>query len=202
MTLRAIGLGSALLVGAPAAWPDPIVAEWQPAKTKNGIEVSTAEIEGSRFLAFKAHTVIEAALEDVLAAITDHSSYPEWYDNCLNAELVEWVEPDSAVVRIVIKTPFPLANRDAINQVTITRQGAQVLVDLTSRPTATAEVRGLVRMTTASGSWQLRSVAAGTEVTHTYHADPLARVPAWLVNRFVVDGPINSLTNLKKRLQD
>jgi len=197
-----LGVVGALLGAAPVAWADPIVADWQPAKTKNGVEVSTAEIEGSRFLAFKASTLIEANLDDVLAAISNHSSYPDWYDNCLAAELVEWVEPDSAVVRIVIKTPFPLANRDAVNQVVITRRGSEALVDLTSRPTAIQTVKGLVRMTQASGSWRLRAVEAGTEVTHTYHADPQVRVPAWMVNRFVVDGPINSLTNLKKRLQD
>ena len=198
----ALGFVGALVIVAPTCWAEPIVADWQPAKTKNGVEVSTAEIEGSRFLAFKAYTLIEAELDDVLAAISDHSSYPDWYDNCLAAELVEWIEPDSAVVRIVIKTPFPLANRDAINQVVITRRGSEALVDLTSRPTAMGNVKGLVRMTQASGSWHLRAVPTGTEVTHTYHADPQARVPAWLVNRFVVDGPISSLTNLRERLHD
>jgi len=198
----ALSIISTLLFAASASQADPIVADWQPTKTKNGVAVSTAEIAGSRFLAYKAHTIIKASLDDVLAAITDHTGYPEWYDNCLEAELLEWLEPDGAVVRIVIKTPFPLANREAINQVVITRQGSEAMVSLTSRPTAKEPVKGLVRMTRASGSWHLRTVEAGTEVTHTYHADPKARVPAWMVNRFVVEAPIASLTNLRNRLQD
>lgn len=45
-------------------------------------------------------------------------------------------------------------------------------------------------MQIASGSWRLTPTADGTEVVHTYHGDPEIRVPAWLANRFVVDGPI------------
>ena len=177
-------------------------ADWQPAKTKDGVQVFTGLVPGSKFLAFKATTVIKAPVKAVLAAVTDHAAYPQWYDNCKSTEIIEWREPATALVHIVIKTPFPLSNRDAINQVTVIETPDETRVELTSLPEHIDHVRGLVRMETASGSWQLQPVAEGTRVIHTYHADPRARVPAWMVNRFVVDGPINSLTKLRGRLEN
>ena len=180
---------------------DVIEAQWQPAKTKHGVEVRTGKVPGSKFLAFQATTVIDAPVDAVLAAVTDHASYPQWYDNCKATDVIEWQAPASAVVHIVIKTPFPLSNRDAVNRVTVVETEQETRVELTSLPDYMADVRGLVRMQVAAGSWRLQAVEQGTRVTHTYHADPQARVPGWMVNRFVVDGPINSLSNLRRRLE-
>lgn len=175
---------------------DVITADWQRAKQDKGVEVFTGEVVDSKFLAFKAITVIPAPLEAVLAAITDQVGYPEWYDNCKETEVIEYSGPDTAIVRIVIKTPFPLANREAVNQVSVTRVAGGAIVDLKSVPEAQPPVRGLVRMEQASGTWELQETEQGTRVIHTYHADPKAKVPAWIMNRFVVDGPINSLSEL------
>ena len=180
---------------------DVVKADWQFAKEQDDVRVYTGEVQGSKFLAFQAMVEIKAPVEAVLEAIADHASYPQWYDNCKSTELLEMRSPNQAVVRIVIKTPFPLANRDAINQVTINRVDGGAVVDLRSLPNATASVRGLVRMEQASGTWVLEESADATRVIHTYHADPKASVPAWMVNRFVVDGPLRSLSALRKRLE-
>ena len=39
-----------------------------------------------------------------------------------------------------------------------------------------------------------------TRVTLEYHADPEIPIPSWVSNRYVVQGPAKSLSNLKKRL--
>ena len=74
-------------------------------------------------------------------------------------------------------------------------------VVLASEPNHIPLTRGLVRMQIAKGSWLLTPLPEGTKIVHTYHGDPMIRVPAWLVNRFVVDGPINTLANLRKRVE-
>lgn len=193
-------VGFLLLAGTAQA--DEVQADWQPAKSKDGVEVLTGTVAGSKFLAFQATTLINAPVSDVLAVLTDHASYPEWYDNCKSTLILDWEEPATALVHIVIRTPFPLANRDAINRVTVVEGKAETRVELSSLPEYIAEERSLVRMHKASGSWQLQPVAQGTRVIHTYHADPRARVPAWMVNRFVVDGPIKTLSKLRRRVEN
>ena len=175
-------------------------ADWQPAKEAYGVRVATAKIAGSKFVAFRAETQIAATVDEILAVLTDHAAYPEWYFNCKDTEIIEWGEAQSALVRVTIKTPFPLANRDAVNLVTVEPRADGTLVRLVSQPERVPEVRGLVRMSIADGSWWLEPNGEGTRVTHFYNADPEARVPAWMVNRFVVDGPIKTLSNLRARL--
>ncbi len=187
----------ALLAGGAGA----MEADWQPAKEEDGVSVATAKIGNSKFVAFRAETQINASVQEILAVLTDHESYPEWYDNCKETEVIEWGESQSALVRVTIKTPFPLANRDAVNYVTIEPGDNGTMVRMVSLPDRAAEVKGLVRMSVADGSWWLEPNGAGTRVVHFYNADPEARVPAWMVNRFVVDGPIRTLRALRERVE-
>ncbi len=196
--IKWIGLSLwALVAGAAGA----MEADWQAAKEEDGVSVATAQIGDSKFVAFRAEIHIDASVQEILAVLTDHESYPEWYDNCKETEVIEWGEAQSALVRVTIKTPFPLANRDAVNYVTIEPQADGTMVRMVSLPDRVAEVKGLVRMSIADGSWWLEPNGSGTRVVHFYNADPKARVPAWMVNRFVVDGPIRSLSALRDRVE-
>jgi hypothetical protein len=176
--------------------------QWQAAKSKDGVAVFTALMPDSRFLAFKAVTVMDAKLDVIVMEIADYEAYPQWYYNIKETELVELPDSGEAIVRITIKAPFPFANRDAVNQVAIESHNDTMLIHLVSQPERVAAKDRIVRMSKASGSWLLEPHAEGTRVTHTYHADPKIRVPSWIMKRYVVDGPIKTLTNLRQRVED
>ena len=198
----AVCLGALLSVELTAlegGWLD--AQHWQLAKEKAGVRVETASIGGSPFLAFRAETVIDATKEAVLVALNDHESYTEWYFNCKATDLIERHEDESALVRVTINAPFPLADRDAVNWVTVERKPAGTLVSLQSQPGRVDEVKGVVRMQVASGGWWLQNEGNATRVIHFYHADPKAKAPAWLVNRFVVDGPVRTLSKLRRKVE-
>ena len=72
-------------------------ADWQFAKEKHGVAVQTAEIPGSKFLAFKAVSHFAASVDDVLRVLVDHENYPEWYFNCERVELLERRDGDDAL---------------------------------------------------------------------------------------------------------
>ena len=175
--------------------------DWTPAKEQDGVSVATAKIGDSKFVAFRAETYMRATVAQILSVLTNHETYPEWYDNCKETEVIEWGDDHSALVRVTVKTPFPLANRDAVNYVTIETAAEGTLVRMVSQPERAEEVKGLVRMSVADGAWWLEPQGEGTRVVHFYNADPEARVPAWMVNRFVVDGPIKTLTRLRARVE-
>lgn len=175
--------------------------DWQPAGDENGVVVYTAKVPGSNFPAFKAVTIMHAEIQDILVTLADHAAYPQWYHRCSEAQMIEPYVNGQAVVRIRVKTPFPLADRDTVNQVTVRFQDGNAHIILTSVPERVPLVKGLVRMTKASGSWALEAIDEGTRVTHIYHADPETRVPGWMMNRYVVDGPIKTLANLRRRVE-
>lgn len=175
--------------------------QWQAAKDKDGVAVFTALMPDSNFLAFKAVTFMDAKLGTIMMEIADYDAYPQWYYNIKGNELVEMPDSGEAIVRTTIKTPFPFANRDAVNRVVVEIHNEAILIKLVSEPERVAAKDGIVRITKASGSWLLEPNAKGTRVTHTYHADPKIRVPNWIMKRYVVDGPIQTLTNLRRRVE-
>lgn len=181
--------------------PFAIQGEWQSTKQAQDVHVYTAAVKDSNFLAFKAVTTLPFDLDTVLNAIMDHERYPKWYDNCQSSETLATLSPHEAVLRIVVKTPFPLANRDLINRATVARTAERAVVTLRSEPDFVPEKKGLVRMTRADGFWLLEAVNEGTRVSQVYHADAKAKAPAWVVNRFIVDGPIRSLSNLRIEIE-
>ena len=187
-----------------ASWiqAEDIQPQWQAAKNKDGVAVFTALMADSRFPAFKAVTVIDAKLDSILMEIVDYTAYPQWYDNVKETELIEMPESGEAIIHITINAPFPFANRDVVNQVSIDNQKDTILITLVSLPERIAAKGRLVRMSVASGSWLLESKPEGTRVTLTYYADPKISVPSWIMKRYVVEGPIKTLTNLRQRVED
>lgn len=182
-------------------WANEINADWQLAKQDRGVAVYTGAVAGSKFLAFKAVTIVADPLDEVLAVLLDHTKYPLWYANCEQAQVLDVLGTDQTMVRIVVKTPFPLASRETINTVTLTRSEHSARIDLVNAPGAVPLTRGVVRMQTAGGTWVLQTVPRGTQVLQTYHADPQVKMPAWMINRFIIDGPLQSMKNLADRLE-
>ncbi len=72
---------------------------------------------------------------------------------------------------------------------------------LCTNPAAIRNCNKQIRMTVSSGRWTLEKEDNQTRVTLEYHADPEIPVPSWVSNRYVVQGPAKSLSNLKKRLK-
>ena len=175
--------------------------QWQHAKEKNGVAVSTAQVAGSSFLAFKAVTVMQAQIQDILAVLADHAAYPQWYNKVKEVQMIEPYVNDQAVIHVRIQTPFPLADRDTVNQVIVRFEDGNAKVTLTSVGGRVAPVKGLVRMTQASGSWLLEPIEDGTRVTHIYHADPEISVPKWIMISYVIDGPIKTLVKLRRKVE-
>jgi len=174
---------------------------WNLSIQQDGIEVYTKKVPGSRIDAFKATTIISAEYDRVKEVILDYPNYPKWYQDYKKGEILEQSSPEKIVVRFVIDAPFPIKDRDSVNRVSVQQTDEHVKVTLESAPTFIPHNNKQIRMNVSSGRWTLEKNGNQTRVTIEYHADPQIPVPSWLSNRYVVQGPAKSLSNLKKRLQ-
>ena len=175
--------------------------EWTLKIQQDGIAVYTKKVAGSRIDAFKATTMISAEYEKVKEVILDYPNYPKWYQDYKSGEILEQTNQDQIVVRFIINAPFPIKDRDSVNRVSVQQTDEQIKVILESAPTFVPHNNKQIRMTVSSGRWTLEKEDNQTRVTLEYHADPEIPVPSWVSNRYVVQGPAKSLSNLKKRLQ-
>lgn len=176
-------------------------SRWELRINENEVSVYTQQVEGSSIARFKAETLIDADYEEVKQAILDYPSYPLWYENYKSGRIVELQDNETLLVRFVINAPFPIKDRDSVNQVYVEQTDDFIKVRLESRPNMMPHSKKHVRMSVSSGLWELVKTGDQTKVTLIYHADPEIPMPAWIANRYVIAGPANSLRNLKKRIE-
>ena len=175
--------------------------DWSMRIQENNITVYTRKIDDSNIYAFKATTVIEAHYKKVQEVILDYPNYPFWYEDYNSGEILKKANEEEIIVRFVIDAPFPIKDRDSVNRVLIQETDDFVKIALESLSNFIPPNRKQVRMTVSSGHWKLEKKGNQTPLTLEYHADPQIPIPSWVSNRYVVQGPVKSLTNLKKRLE-
>ena len=175
--------------------------DWTLKIQQDGITVYIKKVAGSRIDAFKATTMISAEYEKVKEVILDYPNYPKWYQDYKTGEILEQLNQDKIIVRFVIDAPFPIKDRDSVNRVSVQQTDEHIKVTLESAPTFIPHNNKQIRMTVSSGRWTLEKEDNQTRVTLEYHADPEIPIPSWVSNRYIVQGPAKSLSNLKKRLK-
>lgn len=192
-TLVAIALGVLVL-------PTVAVAqEWTERHNDNGIQVWTASFGESRYKQFKGTAVIDGALDDVLAVVTDVEQYEAWFPNTPDARLLDHTD-NVFTYYIVTDLPWPVTSRDTVYQYRLARTGDGAILTVSVTPDGYPEQDGLVRVQASSGQWTFTSVEGGTQVTWQLHFDPNGSIPAWLANTGVVNTPAEMLAALRSHV--
>ena len=173
---------------------------WTLRIQQDDVTVYTKKVADSQIDAFKATTLINAAYEKVKQIVLDYPNYPKWYQDYKSGEILEQLNQGEIIVRFVINAPFPIKDRDSVNRVIVQETDERITITLESTPTFIPHNNKQIRMAVSSGHWTLAKEGNQTRVTLEYHADPEIPIPSWVSNRYVVQGPAKSLSNLKKRL--
>lgn len=177
-------------------------SDWKFEKEKNDIKVYTKKKGDSNLKAFKAVTQVDGSVQSVFNKIIDFDTYTSWVNDCKEAYTVE-NNTDDYVYYIKFDTPWPVSNRDVVIKFMVKDQSqnriyAELVDDHSNKVDKKSKV---VRMTDFSATWLLEQTGSKVSITHTGYGDPGGSVPTWLINSTVTDGPINSLSNLKKLLE-
>ena len=177
---------------------------WVLAKEVDGITLYTKVVADAPVTAVKTVMEVEGTTSGVAALIMDAAATPEWIYGVESTEIVKSDGPDEVWVRNLIAMPWPIADRDNVNQLQRSQlsQGDSVIIEMTNRPESRALESGVIRMPVAEGSWLLTSRAGGrVEITHEYMADPGGKLPDWLLNLFILEGPIKTFQAMRGMLQ-
>ena len=171
--------------------------DWDLRKDKDGIQVYTRSIEGSKLEEFKGIAKIDASVDQLVSVLKDVNGFKDWIPDCELAKLYS-LEGDVQVHYIEMDAPFPVSNRDSYYQFTYSRQGKNVKVHIEALPRYGPEKDGLVRIPYVKGFWLLESIGPNTtKLTYQVHASPGGSIPAWLANSFVVNNPFDTIENLR-----
>lgn len=178
--------------------------EWSRESVTDGITLYTRDASDTPIKEVKAVMTVDNTLSGITKLIMDTDATKEWVFGIEQSELLKSNGGGEAWVHLVMGLPWPLDNRDAINEMKVSQDETtrHVTIEMISHPDAVAPVDGVIRMAIAQGYWTLSPMADGkVEVAQVYKADPGGKVPEWVINMFVLEGPIATFKAMREKLQ-
>lgn len=175
---------------------------WVKEKDKNGIAVYMREYKGSDIKEVKAQTIIKAPLNKVKESILNINSYPQWVFSYKNTKILESKGDNGTVYYTEINMSGPVSNRDVVLKTDIEQNTELIFI---SREKALLnyipEKKGLVRMKIFDSMFKLEKINENeTRVTSQLHTEPAGKIPSWVVNFMLTNGPYTTLKNLRENL--
>lgn len=194
-----ISLLSVLFIGNVSAQHQ----SWQLAKSGNGVEIFTREREGGKIKEYKAIMVVNGSVKSIEKQLDNVDEYPAWQDNCDYAKVIEKPSANVQYERYYTDTPWPIADRDLVMKMVKEKRGdGSVSYKRISAPDKFPIDSEFMRIQEAGGEWLLEPLGEKqAKLTYQFYANPGGSLPAWLVNSFIVQGPFNTFTNLKNRVE-
>jgi hypothetical protein len=173
---------------------------WEKVDFENGIQSSRKSVKGSKIVAFKGETVINASVERILWVLTNNRYRTEWVDRLKVSQVLERFTPYESIIYQVFKLPFPISNRDYVYRAKVTRHGeAGAKVNIKSVFHKKAPQPAGVRAHLSRCEYVLEPRGAKqTFVRVEVHTDPRGWLPSWLVNLIQKSWPIKTLGGIKR----
>jgi hypothetical protein len=175
---------------------------WELRKNESGIKIHTRPVEGFDLKQFRGVITLNESIQKVERIICDIAKMPQWIPNCIEARQIK-NDKGLFLYYTITETPFPLDNRDVVNQFNFIRKDNSVKIEITAKPDYLAVNEDMVRIPYIKGFWLLEQVDhSKTKLTYQMLADPGGSIPTWLANSAVVDNPFNTLLNIESFLKN
>lgn len=184
----------------------PVSAQtnWKLSTESDGIKVYTGVFPGSKIKAVKVECEFKATASQFVAVLFDIKGSPEWLYHTVSCAVVKQVSPSDLYYYSEVSLPWPAENRDFVAHLTATQDKATRVITINGPavPGFVPVKNKLVRVANSSSLWTVTPVGNDNlSVVYTLHVDPGGELPAWLVNMFAAEGPVQIFKKLKLQLQ-
>lgn len=172
---------------------------------KQGIKVWTSQLENNPMAQYRAETVFNTTLENVVGLILDTEYSNKWMPNVGQMKILERNDTTgSFIAYMVIKMPFPLANRDLVMKGDIFKEkdGRIIVKNTAIKDSRMPEKSDIVRITKFEGDWVFQRLADNQiKVSTRGYADPNGSIPKGIVNSFVQQQPYQMFQKMKEQVK-
>ena len=177
---------------------------WLLSEDKNGIKIYTAIVPDSKIKAVKVICEFKATPSALIACLLDVNNSKEWVYHTKLSRLVKQVSPSELYYYSEVTLPWPVQNRDFVAHLKVTQNPATkvVTMDGPAVPGVVPVKKGIIRIEDSKGKWTITPIANNEiRVEYMLHVDPGGTLPAWVVNTFATEGPMQIFKNLKLELE-
>lgn len=179
-------------------------SNWQLAVEKEGVKVYTSSVPASKVKAVKVQCQLQASASQVVALLLDVEAAPGWIYHTKSCKMIRKVSPSELYYHSEISLPWPAENRDFVAHLTVTQnpQTKVVTIDGPSVKGLVPVAKGVVRVSDSKGRWILTPQSENRlQVEYSLHVDPGGAIPAWLINMFATQGPLDIFRQMRVELK-
>ena len=147
---------------------------------------------------------MKASNSQLVALLLDVSSAEKWVYHTKSATLLKKVSASELFYYSEISLPWPVDNRDFVAHVKVTQDPVTkvVTVNAPAVPGWVEDKKGIVRINQSKGYWVISPAEKGNiRLEYTLQVDPGGDIPAWAVNMFAAQGPIETFKNMRRELE-
>jgi hypothetical protein len=174
--------------------------EWELKKEEQGVLVYSKD-NGTPYRSVQTVTVVNTSMSEAVALIMNVEKFPEWIFKCESAKTLEKKSDNEIIHYQVNSVPF-IKDRDMVILLTKTEDSnGEVVITQKALPDYMPAQSDLVRITKFNGMWNLKAVEGGIEIKYTIETDPGSDLPKKLVNKATIQGPLETMINMKRLLQ-
>lgn len=174
---------------------------WQLKKNSREIAVYSRSTKESAFRELKAVTQHKTSLNSIVALLNDWESYPQWVYKCGQSKTLKKISDKEVIHYQTITTPWPTSSRDFVVNVKLSQDPKTRVVTQTTTcmPGYIPSVKGYVRVPEMKASWVLTPMKSGMiNIEYRLLVNPGGNIPAALENLAAIDGPYQTMLNLKQ----
>jgi hypothetical protein len=181
-------------------------ASWVPVLEKDGVAVSRLAEARNGLNTFRAVMVVDAAVSEVLAALSDYGNRTEWMSRCAESRVLERRAGGIIVIYQRNRGVWPVSDRDAVvaESRRASADGSDVRIEMHD---TTSELMppldGVVRVPQVESFYHL--VAEGprqTRVTYQVVADLGGHIPGFIARRVGEDIPLDTMRDLRSFVRE
>lgn len=178
--------------------------EWTFKTQSEGIKVYTNAKSTLKVKPIKVECIFNATPAQITAVLLDINNYTDWVYKNKVTSIVKLVSPTELYYYAEISMPWPAQNRDFTAHITATQNPDTkvITVDAPSVSGLVPSKNGITRIKKSIGKWVMTPVGNNqTSIAYYLQIEPDAGAPAWLINLFLSDGPVESFKKLKLQVQ-
>ncbi len=172
-------------------------------KEKNGIKVFQRKSLTDGVNELLIQTTFNSKLSTIVEVFNDIEAYPQWVYKSNKSFLVKTIKPNEVEYYNNLDFPFPLHDRDIIIHNKIDQNKSNKILTSVSYATKgdISSLSNTVRIVDFNSKWTFTPLKDHIFGEYIIKSSPGGSIPIWLINLAIDEGPIQTILNLKKRLQ-
>ena len=174
-------------------------AAWELAKEKGDLQVYTRKQEGTDYKEVKVLTVVHSSINELVAAMEDVESQPDWAEGTKEARVIEQLGTGSFLIYQISDMPYPVQDRDVVMKYTRTQDPSTkvVTIEFVNVSDKKPVDENYVRIPSLHSKYIL-SPAADNKIDLQYqlNINMGGKLPKWVINMGITKGTVDSLEGL------